>query len=213
MSADGTGWPLLDERPRTPPPVRRLARRARARPAWALALLAFVCGGLVSAAGFSIGWKHLAQSGTAAQTKLAAATAHVHRLDASLAAARGKERRTAARLAASARSARALSKDVASLAAQGAAAERSAGPVSDAAGAMTSAAARLASELKTLSDYLTNTPAGQIDGGYVATQIAYLTRQLTALQSSGGSLDTATAAFRSAAHRLAAQATSLSARG
>lgn len=176
-------------------------------------MLAFVCGVLVSAAGFSIGWKHLAQSGTAAQTRLAAATAHLHRLDATLAAARQRDSRTEARLAAhlatARKSARALSAAVAALGAQASAAERDAGPVSDGAGTIAATAAHVGGELKTLSSYLTTTPAGEVDGGYVAAQIAYLTRQLTALQASGGDLGAAAAEFQSAAHTLAADAASV----
>ena len=209
MSAD-TGWPLLDERRGSAPPVRRVTRRVRARPIWALTALAFVCGVLVSAAGFSIGWKHLAQSGTAAQSDLAAATARLHRLDSTLASTRRRDSRDeallTARLASARKSAKTLASTVAALETQAAAAEHDAGPVSDGAGTITAAASRLSSELKTLSDYLTTTPAGQVDGGYVAAQIAYLTRQLTALQASGADLGSAAAAFQSAAHKLAAAA-------
>ena len=66
-------WPVLDERA----PLR--AQRAAAgaaevpRSAWVLTGLAFLCGGLVSAAVFSIGWRHQAQRNTAAQSALAAA--------------------------------------------------------------------------------------------------------------------------------------------
>ena len=217
MSADGTGWPLLDERPRTDAGVRPQAKpRRRPRPAWALAALAFVCGGLVSAAAFSVGWRHQAQRGSQAETALASATAHVHSLQGSLAAARRAEARTEARLAATRKSARAsartLSRAAAELAAQASDSAGAAAPVSSGAGTMTATAGRVARELKTLSDYLTTTPASQLDGGYVAAQIAYLTRQLDTLQKAGGSLGAAAATFEAAAKKLAASAGALSPR-
>jgi hypothetical protein len=209
MSADTTGWPLLEERRHGAPPGRpRLARRTRGRgrPVWALVALAFLCGGLVSAAGFAIGWKHLAQSGTAAQTRLAAANAHVRRLDASLVLARRAESTTLRRLAAAERAATRLRHAAAGLAAQAATSESSSGHVSGEAGAMAATAGRVASELKTLSSYLTSTPAGQVDSGYVSTQVSYLTRQLSTLQAGGADLGSAAAAFQADVHRLASEA-------
>ena len=55
---------------------------------WAVVLAAFVCGAAVSAAGFSIGWKHQAQKGTSAESALVVATASVHSLRTQLAAER-----------------------------------------------------------------------------------------------------------------------------
>lgn len=212
MSADSTGWPLLTERPHSPPPVRRLSRRPRGRPAWILAVLAFVCGALVSGAAFSIGWRHLAQSGTAAQNRLATETARAHRLDASLATARERETRLQGRLAAATASALRLATAAEAVSAQASAAERAAQPVAGDAGTIAGASARVSRELKTLSDYLTTTPAGQIDGGYVAAQIAYLTRQLDSIQTSGGDLGSVTASFRSAVQKLAVQGAALTPR-
>ncbi|HZD87458.1 MAG TPA: hypothetical protein VE088_05585, partial [Gaiellaceae bacterium] len=82
--------------------------------------------------------------------------------------------------------------------------------VSSGARTVTATAARVASELKTLANYLTTTPTSQLDGGYVATQIAYLTRQLDTLQHAGGSLGTAAATFETAAKKLAASAAAVS---
>lgn len=213
MSADTTGWPLLEERRHGAPPARpRLARRTRGRPAWALLLLAFVCGGLVSAAGFAIGWKHLAQSGTAAQTRLAAANAHARKLGASLVLARRAEATTLRRLTAAEQSARRLERAAGILGSQASASGSAAGHVSGEADSMAATATRVASELKTLSTYLTTTPAGQVDGGYVSTQVQYLTRQLGALQSSGGDLGSAAAAFQADVRRLASQAGALAKR-
>ncbi len=54
--------------------------------------------------------------------------------------------------------------------------------VSSGAGSLRHRRRAVASELKTLDTYLTTTPTGQLDPGYVASQTAYLTRQLTRLQ-------------------------------
>jgi len=59
------------------------------RSAWVLTAVAFLCGGLVSAAAFSIGWRHQAQRDTAARTALAAATARTHRLEDRIAVLQG----------------------------------------------------------------------------------------------------------------------------
>src|ERR671934_387930 len=90
MASDSTTqarWPMLDERPQFTAATASPRRRRLPRSAWLLTGLAFLCGGLVSAAAFSIGWRHQAQRDTAARAALAAATAHVNRLSASLAAA------------------------------------------------------------------------------------------------------------------------------
>ena len=81
MTSETRSWPLPTERApfATASHVRRERRRPRS--AWLLTALAFLCGGLVSAAAFSIGWRHQAQRDTAARTALAAATARTHRLE------------------------------------------------------------------------------------------------------------------------------------
>src|SRR5205814_3408300 len=81
MSSDTTRWPLLDERAPFATATPRIRRRRLPRSAWLLTGLAFVCGGLVSAAAFSIGWRHQAQRDTAARTALAAATARTRGLE------------------------------------------------------------------------------------------------------------------------------------
>ena len=58
--------------------------------------------------------------------------------------------------------------------------------VASGAGALTAAARRVTSELKTLDTYLTTTPSGQLDPGYVASQTAYLVQQLSRLQQRRG---------------------------
>jgi cell division protein FtsL len=186
------------------------ARRTRRWPAWVLPLLAFVCGALVSAAVFTIGWRHQTQQNVAAQSALAAETARDHQLSSSLATARAtiaNERRIARRAHASLLSARAAS---ATIAAQARAAEASATSVSGTATSMASAADKIANELKTLLTYLTTTPPQQLDAGYIDSQAAYLTRQVGALQSDGGTTATAAASFDAAIRKLTSLAAALS---
>jgi hypothetical protein len=199
-------WPVLDER-RTPlPEAVRTARRRSSRSLWLLTGLAFVCGGLVSAAGFSIGWRHQAQRNTATETALAAATARTHSLEhrvVLLQAALADSRRKAATAAASeGRIARAAAK----VGAEATATNSAASSVSSAGGVLAASASRIASELKTLASYLTTTPAGQLDPGYIASQTAYLSRQLTRLQAAGGGLDSSITSFESAVRTLAGDA-------
>jgi hypothetical protein len=216
MAPDTTDWPLLNERS---PSVRRAlpaVRTTRGRSPWLLAALAFICGALVSAAVFTIGWRHQAQRNTAAESALAAATTRDHRLSASLAAAREAEKsaqRLAARRTAEAKaSARRLAQAAASIAAAASAASNAAGPVSSDAGTVRSSAAKIANELKNLTTYLTTTPPGQIDSGYVESQTTYLARQLGQLQTSGLNVGSAAASFETAARRLSGLASSLAAR-
>jgi hypothetical protein len=234
MASDSTRWPLLDSahaaaravgaqdetrrlwRASEDAPSATASRRRRGRrlprSAWLLTGLAFVCGGLVSAAGFSIGWRHQAQRNTAAQSALAAATAQNHRLSASLAAARRTieaERQKEARAIASARTA---SRAATSLAAEANATGDTADGVSGDASSIAVTATRITREIQTLLAYLTTTPPGQIDSGYVASQAAYLTRQLTGLQDAGAGVAKAVTGFDHAVHKLARSAAALSKR-
>lgn len=212
MTSDSTTrWPLLEER--TPfvsvPAPTPSSRRRLPRSAWLLTSLAFLCGGLVSAAAFSIGWRHQAQRDTAARAALAAATAHVNRLSASLATARdtvAQERQAEAQASASVR---ATSQAATSLGNQAASAVRAAEPVSSRAGEISATANRVARELQTLLSYLTTTPSSQIDSGYIATQATYLTRQLTALQDSGAGVDKAVTSLEATLRKLARNAATL----
>lgn len=220
MASDSTGWPLLDERA---PAARRAARahpQRRPRSAWLLAVLAFVCGGLVSAAGFSVGWRHQAQHNSAAEAALARATAHVHSLQASLATARRAE--TAARHAAkrahsaaatAEASARTLAAAAAAVGREATVSHNDAGTISGDASGLTSSAAKLASELQTLETYLTTTPPRQLDAGYIASQTSYLTHRLSQLQTAGSTLGGAITTFEAAAQRLSRQASALSSDG
>jgi hypothetical protein len=203
-SESTTRWPLLEERApfvSAPAPVRS-SRRRLPRSAWLLTALAFLCGGLVSAAAFSIGWRHQAQRDTAARAALAASTAHVNRLSGSLATARetiAQERQAQAEAAASVQ---ALTRAAASLSTQASSAGKAAATVSGRAAGSADAASRVSRELQTLLTYLTTTPSGQIDSGYIASQAAYLTRQLTALEDSGVAIGRSATTFQAAVRKL-----------
>jgi hypothetical protein len=183
--------------------------RRRQRSTWLLTGLAFLCGGLVSAAVFSIGWRHQAQRDTAARAPTAAAPARAHRLSASLAVA--QEDATKARLSAAreAASARATTQAAAALAAAATASKRSADAVSSDAGAVGATTVRVSRELQTLLTYLTTTPSGQIDSGYIASQASYLTRQLTALESAGGNVGKSVTTFQESLRKLIRDAATL----
>lgn len=203
-SESTTRWPLLEER--TPfvsaPASVRSGRRRLPRSAWLLTALAFLCGGLVSAAAFSIGWRHQAQRDTAARAALATATAHVNRLSATLATARetiAQERQAEAQAAATAQ---AVTHAAGSLAIQATSAGKTADTVSGGAADLADAASRVTRELQTLLTYLTTTPSSQIDSGYIASQAAYLTRQLTALEDSGVAISRSATTFQAAVMKL-----------
>ena len=88
-------WPLADV---APPIAVAAPRRARLpRVTWVLVASAFLCGGLLSAAGFSIGWRHQAQRGSSAESALVSATARTHALSAQLASRAHRARESAAR--------------------------------------------------------------------------------------------------------------------
>jgi chromosome segregation ATPase len=196
-------WPVLNERRAPLPPAARPVRRKSARSVWLLTGLAFICGGLVSAAVFSIGWRNQSQRNTATETALAAATARTHALQTRIALLQASLASSRAKAAAAAASEQALSRAAAKVGTDATASSNAAASVSADAGTLTESTSRLASELKTLETYLTTTPAGQLDPGYIASQTAYLSRQLTRLQAAGGGLEHAVAAFQAAAKRLA----------
>jgi hypothetical protein len=203
-------WAGVDDRTAVMRAPRR-ARRTRAWHAWVLPTLAFICGALVSAAVFTIGWRHQTQQNVAAQNALAAATARDHKLAGSLATARAmiaKDQRISRQARASLQDARASG---ATVAAQARAAEASATSVSGTAASMASAAGKIGTELKTLMTYLTTTQPQQLDAGYIDSQAAYLARQVDALQSAGGTTATAAASFNAAIQKLAHLAAVLSA--
>lgn len=191
---------------------RAAARRARSWPVWVLPTLAFVCGALVSAAIFTIGWRHQTQQNAAIESALSAARARNHVLSASLAATRATlahDRKVAAHTQASLRTAQARG---AAVATQAASTQGKVSSVSSGAATMASAAGKIASELKTLTTYLTTTPSNQLDAGYIESQTAYLARQVNALQSEGGTTTAAAASLDAALRRLGRLGSLLSAR-
>jgi len=212
VTSDSTRWPLLEERaPFATADRGRSRSRSRPRSVWLLTGLAFLCGGLVSAAGFSIGWRHQAQRDNATQTALAAATARTHRLEqritalqASLDGARGAATSAAAAEKALARAGTRAGADAAESSGEAAS-------ISTGANSVTTAATRLASELKTLDTYLTTTPSGQLDPGYIASQTAYLARQLARLQGDAGTLGNSVKSFEASLHKLRLDANGLKA--
>jgi hypothetical protein len=209
-SESTTRWPLLDERVPFAHATHETRPRRRPRSTWLLVGLAFLCGGLVSAAGFSIGWRHQAQRGTAAEAALATATARTHGLERRLSTLQASLAAARAAAASAAASERALRGSAAKIAADGAASSHTAASVSSEAGSLSASASRVASELRTLETYLTTTPAGQLDPGYVTSQTTYLSRQLSKLQTLGGNLGDSVASFEAAVRKLTNQTAALS---
>jgi hypothetical protein len=212
MTSDSTRWPLLEERAPFATSGRSTRGRKTPRSVWLLTGLAFLCGGLVSAAAFSIGWRHQAQRNTAAQSALATATARTHRLaekvvalQASLAASRTASARARAGEHALARAGAEVGHDATTTSGNAAA-------ISSAAGGVTEVATRIASELKTLDSYLTTTPTAQLDPGYISSQTAYLSQQLTRLDGAAGGLGTPVASFEAALRKLNRDASALKTR-
>ena len=209
MTSDSKSWPLLEER--APFATRSRSRPGRKAPrsVWLLTGLAFLCGGLVSAAAFSIGWRHQAQRDTAARTALAAATAHAHRLERAIGTLRNSLV-TARRVAATATaSENALAHAGANVAEEATVAGGNGTAVVSGAGTLTAAATRIASELKTLDTYLTTTPTGQLDAGYISTQTAYLAQQLSRLQGDAGTLRNSVASLETTLRKLGRDARAL----
>jgi chromosome segregation ATPase len=179
------------------------------RSAWVLTALAFLCGGLVSAAAFSIGWRHQAQRDSAARTALAAATAQTHRLEGRLTALQASLDSARATAASATAAEKALARAGTRVGAEATTSSRDGASISSGAGTLTAAATRIASELKTLNTYLTTTPTAQLDAGYIASQTAYLAQQLTRLQRDAGSLGSSAASFEARLRKLSRDADAL----
>jgi len=210
MASDSTTrWPLLDERA----PFATVSHGGRARRVprwvWLLTGLAFLCGGLVSAAGFSIGWRHQAQRDTAAQSALATANARSRRLERRIGTSLDAARSATARAVAAAAAERSLARTAANVATRAGAAGGDAASISSGAGSLTEATSRVASELKTLGTYLTTTPTGQLDPGYITSQTSYLSRQLARLQGDAGKLGGSAASLETALRQLSRDAGAL----
>jgi hypothetical protein len=209
VTSDSTRWPLPEERApfATAGPVRR--RRRQPRSALLLTALAFLCGGLVSAAAFSIGWRHQAQHDNATQTALAAATARTHRLEQRVAGLQASLARGRGVVASAVAAQKALAGTGTQVAGDATAAGGDAASVSSGADSLTAEAGRIASELKTLDTYLTTTPTTQLDPGYISTQSAYLAQQLTRLQGNAGTLGSSVRSLEASLRRLSGDANGL----
>ena len=211
VASDTTRWPLLEERAPFATASRGRRSRRPARSAWLLTGLAFLCGGLVSAAAFSIGWRHQAQRDNVAQTALAAATARTHGLQRKITALQASLNGARSAAASATAVEQALARVGTQVGADAAASNSEATSVSSGAGSLTSSATRIASELKTLETYLTTTPTSALDPGYIASQSAYLTRQLTRLQGEAGTLGNSVTSFEATLRKLSRDANGLTA--
>lgn len=205
MTSDSTRWPLLEERAPFATASRDRRSRKLPRAVWLLTGLAFLCGGLVSAAGFST-----------AQTALAVAAARTHRLEqkvgalsTSLGRARGAARSADAAATAATSFEQALARAATRVSEEASVSGGNGAAISAGAGSLSTGAARIANELKTLDTYLTTTPTGQLDPGYVASQTAYLARQLTRLQGDAGTLGTSVTALETTLRKLSRDANGL----
>jgi chromosome segregation ATPase len=200
-------------------PARAQPRQRFPRVAWVLAISAFLCGAMVSAAAFAVGWKHEAQKGSSAQAALLAATARNHVLSGAVVSARAAAltARTSARHArgdaASAQAATAaLRQRAAALASALASTGSAASSVVDGTSSVSSELSKLTSELHTLTTYLTTTPSRQVDPGYVASQTAYITKSIDRIAGDENSLASTAAAYQRAARAAAANASALAGR-
>ena len=169
MTSDSQSWPLLEERAPFATASRSRPKRKASRSVWLLTGLAFLCGGLVSAAAFSIGWRHQAQRDTAARVALAAATARTHTLEQTIGTLRESVQHGSQHRATATAAKNALARAGSNVAEEATVAGGNGTAVASGAGSLTAATTRIASELKTFDTYLTTTPTGQLDSGYVAS--------------------------------------------
>lgn len=175
-------WPIA-EQSRRHAAVPQRTRRRTPRVMWMVVAAAFLCGAAVSAAAFSIGWKHQAQKNTTAESALVAATATAHALRTQLATERTALSASHARNAQLIASRRTLNVSIAKLRKQVAAAQHSLASTAAAAAPLAGALDRLTNELHSLTTYVSTTPAAQLDAGYVQTQLAYLAKTVAGFSS------------------------------
>jgi len=176
---------------------------------WVITGLAFLCGGLVSAAGFSIGWRHQAQRSTAAQSALAAAHAQARSLEHRVNVLRASLNTSRTAEATARASERSVVRAAAEIDSDATASSGEATPISSGAGTLTAASTRVASELKTLDTYLTTTPTSELDPGYISNQTAYLAQQLTRLRGDSANLGSSVTSFEAALRTLSRDAEAL----
>jgi len=174
-------WPLAEQSRRHAAVPQRRHRTPRVM--WAVVAAAFVCGAALSAAAFSIGWKHQAQKGASAESQLVTATATVHTLRTQLSTTRSALAAAHARGAQLDASRRALQASLAKLHAQLASARRAVAATSAAAAPLSGDLDRLQNELRALTSYVTQTPSSQLDAGYLQAQLAYLGKTANGLSS------------------------------
>jgi chromosome segregation ATPase len=179
-------WPLAEQSRRSVgvPQTRHRIPRIM----WAVVAAAFLCGAAVSAAAFSIGWKHQAQKGSSAESALVVATANVHTLRAKLAGVRTQLDAEVAHAAALAGAKRSAIHANARMRAKEAAAQQKLASVNAAAGRLSGDLDRLTNELRALTSYVTSTPAGQLDAGYVQAQLAYLAKTVDGFRAAVAAL-------------------------
>ena len=174
-------WPLAESR-RHHHAIPQ-ARSRTPRVMWMVVVAAFVCGAALSAAAFSIGWKHQAQKNTTAEAALVAATATVHSLRVQLATERSDLAAANTNALQLRSSEKGLRASLAKLHTQLAGARRSAAATSAAAAPLAADVTRMTNELRALSSYVTQTPSSQLDAGYLQAQIGYVSKTVAGLNA------------------------------
>ena len=183
----GMSWPLAESSRRHVAAPRRRRRRTP-RFVWVLTAAAFLCGGLLSAAGFSIGWRHEAQRGTSAESALVAATATMHTLRTQLVAAHAQLVASRLHAVTLGTARKQLDRTVGTLRTELAAAQKSKASISATAVPLSADLGRLTNELHALTSYVTATPSSQLDAGYLQAQIAYLAKTADGFSSAVAAL-------------------------
>jgi septal ring factor EnvC (AmiA/AmiB activator) len=167
-------WPLAEQSRRSAAVAQTRHRTPRIM--WAVVAAAFLCGAAVSAAAFSIGWKHQAQKGSSAEAALVTATANLHTLRTRLAGVRTQLAAEHSQVAALTAAKQTAARTNARLRTKNAAAQQTLASLSADAARLGGDVDRLTNELRALTSYVTTTPAGQLDAGYVQAQLAYLAK-------------------------------------
>ena len=215
-----SSWPISETRGfRAVAEPRRPARTRQPFPriGWVLAIAAFLCGAMLSAAAVSVGWKNEAQRGSDVQAALDRATAQSHELAGSLAdahastaSAQAAARRARTQSLAAKASAAALLQRAQGVATALNSASTGANAVTSGSSAVSSDLAKLTSELRALTSYIDNTPASQLDSGYVATQTAYITKTISRIGAEQSDLGSAVDAYMQSVQQAASRAAALS---
>lgn len=177
-------WPVAESHRRTVASPRKRSPRV----VWVLVASAFLCGGLLSAAGFSIGWRHEAQRGSSAESALVSATARTHTLSAQLVSTRAALAAARTHSTSLTASRRELAQAKARLAAALGAARKAQAGIASAAGPLAGDLDRVTTELHALNGYVGSTPSSQLDAGYVQAQVAYLMKSVDGLRTAVGAL-------------------------